>query len=267
MRSLPRHRRPRYSAPALAKGLDILELFASEPEGMAPTEVARRLGRSVGEIFRMLVCLQARGYLSRSPSDDDRYQLTLKLFEIAHRHHPLERLINAARPLMHEVAYTIGQSCHLAMLSNGEVVVVARVEPPGSMGFALKLGATVDLLQTGSGHVILAFQPRGLRARCLQAWQHHSHRPPPRDLDRHLARIRRRGYEQLASYQVHGVINISFPVFNQHGEAVAAISVPFLGRIGNGITPGQVKHALQAASRHLSAAIGGVCLPRALRGE
>src|SRR5579864_3990527 len=66
IRLLAHQRGCRYTAPALDKGLDILELFASEPEGMAPSEVARRLGRTVGEIFRMLVCLQARGYISRS---------------------------------------------------------------------------------------------------------------------------------------------------------------------------------------------------------
>ena len=59
----------RYAAPALEKGLDILEAFASEPAGLTGSEVARRLGRSVGEIFRMLVCLERRGYICETDSD------------------------------------------------------------------------------------------------------------------------------------------------------------------------------------------------------
>jgi DNA-binding IclR family transcriptional regulator len=72
-----------------------------------------------------------------------------------------------------------------------------------------------------------------------------------------LSQIRRRGFEELASYQVHGVVNISYPVLNQHGEAIAAMTVPFLARIGDSLGPPQVKEALSQASRALSSTIGG----------
>ena len=81
-------RRIRYAAPALEKGLDILELLASVSESLTHSEIASRLGRTVTEVFRMLVCLEERGYLSRTGADE-RYQLTLKLFEIIHQHRPL----------------------------------------------------------------------------------------------------------------------------------------------------------------------------------
>ncbi|MFY9803126.1 MAG: IclR family transcriptional regulator [Candidatus Acidiferrales bacterium] len=246
----------RYAAPALDKGLDILELFASRPEGLTTSQVARHLGRTVGEIFRMLVCLAERGYISQV-LPDERFQLTLKLFELAHRHHPLQRIVAEARPLMEEVAHKTRQSCHLAMPSNAEVVVVAQVDAPGSAGFALKLGARIDLLNTASGHVLLAFQRDEMRARSLAAWRRQTDRPLPADLEEHLARIRERGYEEMASYQVSGVVNVSFPVLNQHEEAIATLSVPFLPRIGDRVGPIQVRAALQAASQALSTAIGG----------
>jgi len=246
----------RYAAPALDKGLDILELFASEPDGLTTSQVARRLGRTVGEIFRMLACLAERGYISQV-LPDERFQLTLKLFELAHRHHPLQRFVAKARPLMEEVAHKTRQSCHLAMPSDGEVVVITQVDAPGSAGFALKLGAKIDLLNTASGHLILAFQPDEVRARSLAAWRRRTDRTLPADLQEHLARIRARGYEEMASYQVAGVVNISYPVLNQHHEAIAALSVPFLPRIGDRVGPAQVKAALQAASQALSVAIGG----------
>jgi DNA-binding IclR family transcriptional regulator len=76
-------------------------------------------------------------------------------------------------------------------------------------------------------------------------------------LHRHLTEIRRRRYEELASYQVRGVVNISFPVLNQHAEAVAAMAVPFLPRVGGRVGPAQVKAALSSATRNLSITIGG----------
>jgi DNA-binding IclR family transcriptional regulator len=255
-RRLQRPRKFRYAAPALEKGLDVLELLSSAPEALSNSEIARRLGRTVNEVFRMLVCLEERGYISRTGSDE-RYQLTLKLFEIVHRRHPLQRLIAQAHPLMQQVANHTRQSCHLAMLNSAEVVVVAQVDAPGSLGFSVRLGAKVDLLNTASGHVILAFQTEQVRAGTLEAWQHRSHQRIPARLGHHLAQIYRRGYEQLSSYQVRGVVNISYPILNQHGEAVAAMAVPYLTHVGASIGPPRVKKELSAASRTLSAAIGG----------
>lgn len=249
-------RRSRYAAPALEKGLDILELLASVSEALTHSEIASRLGRTVNEVFRMLVCLEERGYISRA-GPDERYQLTLKLFEIVHHHHPWQRLIARARPLVQRVASDTGQSCHLAMLNHAEVVVVAQVDAPGNMGFAVRLGANVDLLNTASGHVILAFQNDEVRARALGAWRLRSGKTIPAGLHRHLNQIRRRGYEELASYQVHGVMNISYPVLSQHGEAIAAMTVPFLARIGDCVGAPQVRESLNRASRELSQAIGG----------
>ena len=255
-RGLGKSRRARYAAPALEKGLDVLELLASTSDALTHSEIATRLGRSVPEIFRMLVCLEERGYISRM-GPDERYQLTLKLFEIVHQHRPLQRLINQARPLVQRVASETGQSCHLAMLNNAEVVIVAQADAPGNMGFSVRPGANIDLLNTASGHVILAFQAHEVRSRGLGAWRLRSGKPIPASLYRHLRQIRRRGYEELASYQVHGIVNISYPVLNQHGEAIAAMTIPFLARIGDNVGPPQVKQALRRASRALSRMLGG----------
>jgi DNA-binding IclR family transcriptional regulator len=61
----------------------------------------------------------------------------------------------------------------------------------------------------------------------------------------------------MPSYQVRGVTNIAFPVLNQHGAAIAALSVPFLARIGDHIGPANVKSVLREASHKLSGAVGG----------
>src|SRR5258707_9718452 len=81
----------RYSAPALEKGLDIIELLASHAEGLSLAELARQLGRTTAEIFRMVVTLEARGYLL---AVGERYVLSLRLFQLAHRHQPLRSLVS-----------------------------------------------------------------------------------------------------------------------------------------------------------------------------
>jgi DNA-binding IclR family transcriptional regulator len=88
----------RYSAPALEKGLDVLELLAADSAGLNLQDIARKLQRSPNELFRMLDVLVRRGYLAREP--DATYRLTLRLFELAHRHPPVDRLLDCAVPHM-----------------------------------------------------------------------------------------------------------------------------------------------------------------------
>src|SRR5258708_36510177 len=88
-----------YPTPALEKGLDILELFARTPEGLTVSEVARRLNRTMSEIFRMLLCLEQRAYLPQSASRD-RYHLPLRRFRLAQEDPPPTRMVPEPLPIM-----------------------------------------------------------------------------------------------------------------------------------------------------------------------
>ena len=157
----------RYPTPALEKGLDILELFVSEPSGLTKSDVARKLGRTISEIFRMLLCLEERGYIAQS-TDSERYHLTLHLFRLALEHPPIKRMTTQALPIMQQVAHDLSQSCHLGVLNWGQVVIIAQVDSPVSPGFYVKAGAVVDLMHSATGHVILAHLTQEARTRAIE---------------------------------------------------------------------------------------------------
>jgi len=247
----------RYLAPALEKGLDILELFAREPTGLTKSDVARQLGRTMSEIFRMMSCLEDRGYISPS-GDGERFRLTLRLFQLAQEHPPTKRLIAEALPIMQQVTHQLNQSCHLGVLDGHYVVIIAQVESPLSSGFYVKAGGIGDLMHSATGHVILAHQTHEVSSRAVQLWCKQNKARPARDFGSHLTEIKRRGHEERASYEVKGVINISFPILDDRGYAIAALSVPFLQRVGVQTNPTTVKSALKKASSLLSEAMGGV---------
>ena len=246
-----------YPTPALEKGLDILELFAGTPAGLTVSEVARRLNRTVSEIFRMLLCLEQRGYLAQS-SNKERYHLTLRLFRLGQEHPPTKRVVTEALPIMHWLAHELRQSCHLGILDGGHVVILAQVDSPESTGFYVKVGSKVDLMHAATGHVILAHQTSDACERAIQEWSHETKKKKPADLEEHLAKIRLRGYERRASYEVTGVINISFPVLNAQGDAVAALTVPYVKRIEDSISIPEIIHSLRTASQHISEALGAL---------
>lgn len=246
-----------YPTPALEKGLDILELFAATPGGLTISEVARKLNRTVSEIFRMLLCLEQRGYLAQS-ANKERYYLTLRLFRLGQEHPPTKRLVTEALPTMHWVAHELRQSCHLGVVDGGHVVILAQVDSPESTGFYVKVGSKVDLMHAATGHVILAHQDADSCQRVIEEWSLETKKRKPADLDEHLAKIRGRGYERRASYEVTGVVNISFPILNAQGNAVAGLTVPYVKRIEDTIGTQEIIASLKEASRQISEAIGAV---------
>ncbi len=250
-----------YPTPALEKGLDILELFASTPEGLTVSEAARRLNRTVSEIFRMILCLEQRGYLAQSPNKE-RYHLTLRLFRLAQEHPPTKRLVTEALPIMHWLSHELRQSCHLGIIDGGHVVILAQVDSPESTGFYVKMGSKVDLMHAATGHVILAHQSEDARERAIDEWRSETKKRKPADLDDHLAKILARGHERRASYEVAGIVNISFPVLNVQGQAIAGLTVPYVKRIEDTISLAEVVSAMREASRKISEAMGATPLAK-----
>jgi DNA-binding IclR family transcriptional regulator len=244
-----------YATPALEKGLDVIELLAHQPGGLTKSEISRELKRTVSEIFRMLLCLERRGYIAQV--DNERYALTLKLFKLVQEHPPTERLITEALPVMHQLAQETQQSCHMGIIEGAQVAILAQVNAPTAIGFYVKLGSSVELMEASTGFVILAHQDDEHRARTLTEWKRLTGEQVPADLSAHLARIKRQGFESRPSYKVRGITNISYPIFDERGSAIGALTVPYIQHMVVIANATQVGAQLKKAARKITAAIGG----------
>lgn len=215
----------RYRAPALEKGLEILELLAREAHPVPLTVIAQRLGRSTNEIFRMMQVLQYQGFIDQESGGG--YRLTDKLFSLAMEQPRTRTLLEVALPQMRQLAVAIGQSCHLAVHSKGQIVVIARVESDEQIGFTVRVGYRQSLLKTASGAVLYAFQGPETCERWLTLLD-----PQPSELERagflkRCETLLGRGHEVAVSGFVAGVTDISAPVI-RGGHAVAALTTPFV---------------------------------------
>ncbi|MBM2765698.1 MULTISPECIES: IclR family transcriptional regulator [Burkholderia] len=228
----------RYRAPALDKGLDILELLSEQKEGLTRTEITKELGRNASEIYRMLERLVARRYVMRS-SGGDRYTLSLKLFALAHRHPPMNRLIAEALPLMQRFADTAEQSCHLSVYDRGTLLVIAQVDGPGAWGVSVRLGSRIGLADTASGRVMLSFQGSEQRADMLAEHRKVKGEAPMNEQELAFAcqSIRQSGYVRQDSRQAYGVTDLSTPILGPSGHAIAVLTCPYMRRIDTHMAP------------------------------
>lgn len=250
---------PAYAAPALEKGLDILELLCASDAPVSQKEIAVHLGRSIGELYRMVNCLVDRGYLANI---DEKYVVTTKLFELAHLNPPTHRLLAEAIPIMQRLSGELDQSCHLTVYNRGRQIVVAKFDAPSGMGFSVRVGAELDVLVSASGRVLLAFQDGETRK--LRIEESIRRRPDHADaqINATLETVKARGCESIPSVQVRGLYAVSFPILDTQGNAIAALTVPYAERIDQVHRKSivTVEEFLGASARMLTARVGGATL-------
>lgn len=253
-----------YAAPALEKGLDILETLCRSGQPLTQKDIAQRLGRSVGEIYRMVACLVNRNYVTLV--DENTYGITTKLFELAHINPPTHRLLFEATPIMQRLASELDQSCHLTVYGQGKQVVLCKVDTPSGMGFAVRAGAELDVLISASGRVLLAFQDAETRKLRIEESLQRRPEQANMQIDSILDKIRVAGFESIPSVQVRGLWAVSFPILDTQGRAIAALTVPYAERIDQTQCKSipEVTDALDVAARTLSGRIGGTVSSRSL---
>ncbi|MGH6860993.1 MAG: IclR family transcriptional regulator [Phyllobacterium sp.] len=248
-------RKGEYRAPAAEKVLDILEFMANQPEGLTQTEISTGLGRSIHEVYRILLLLEKRGYLVRT--NTDRVRLSLKLFELAHMHPPVNQLLERALPIMRNLAANSDQSCHLALLDGLKVMIALQVDSPLPMRYSVALGSRFPVLETSSGAVLLAGLPLAEReafiTRVVEAGDAYGSQ---NEIEARLDAIGKHGYEVRASLVVDACTNISLPVRDHTGLVIAALTVPFLPQKKARFDRKTVLQGTVEAAGRISAALG-----------
>ncbi|WP_112383257.1 IclR family transcriptional regulator [Sphingomonas carotinifaciens] len=255
-----KERKGSYAAPALDKAFLVIELLADHPQGLLASEMASALGRSLGELFRIVVVMEEAGYLQKSPVTD-RYTITYKFLDIAYRATPTRQLTAAAVPEMQALARATEQSCHLVVAKHAEGLVIAREENPGVRGFALRLGASIDLLRSCSGQVILAFSAPAAAERLLDRIEAARGTDIDRTaLSKRLEEVRAKGGDMRESPVARGVTDVSYPVFGFGGEVMAALTIPFLELIdgSQAVDVDAAREMLAAATLRISRLLGHV---------
>jgi len=245
-----------YFVPALEKGLDILEALslATVPQTLA--ELSRRCNRSRSEMFRMVDALEKREYIVRDPVSGG-YELTLKLYQLAHTHSPVDHLLRAAHFPMRDLANALRESCHLCILTNDQLLVIAESASPNPVRLSVEIGHRAEPLKTVSGKLLLAMlEEPDLNAmlernRTFQSMANAKRRAVKAE----LVRARDAGYCMAPSAYRTG-IDVSCVVGSPSIGVTAALGIPF---VSGGMNQGKEKNlipVIQKFARRITRAIG-----------
>lgn len=223
----------RFGAPALERGVAILELLAESPSGLRTEEIAERLRLPRSSAFGLVRALHGLGWLDRDEAG--RNLLSLRLFTLGA--HAAERfdVQRAAAPHLRELRDRIGLTVHLAVPSGDDrVAYLDKVDGPGIVRFDTYVGKQVDAHLTAVGKALLATLPPERMAEAVGPG------PLRRGTDRspatldalalQLAEARERGYAVEDEEEVEGVRCVAAAVGGYERPGLAAIGCVGLTR-------------------------------------
>ena len=149
----------RYSIEALARGLQMMELFSAERPSLSLTEIVQALQLSKSTAFRVLATLESLGYLERDPVTR-RYRPSLKVLQLGFTALNSLEVSQVARPFLERLAQEVNETASLGVLEGMNVIYVDRVRNRAIVGVVLEIGSHVPAHCTSLGKVLLADLPQ-----------------------------------------------------------------------------------------------------------
>ena len=187
---------------------------------MTLSQISQRLARSVSELFRMVQVLEARGYVAMSQGGEG-FELTNKLFSLGISRGPSQNLLASAMPLMQTLSEETRQACHLAIVSDDRMVVIARVEATGDLGFSVRVGYQRPLAHSTSGLIIYAFQKPKIREQWRRTLRPALTQDEWATFEAQAERALSQGHFTSPSEYIDGITDLSAPIASDAGVIAA----------------------------------------------
>ncbi|MFO7295368.1 MAG: IclR family transcriptional regulator [Caldicoprobacter sp.] len=219
---------------SIDRAFDILEVLATEKEGLGVTEIARRIGLHKSTVYRLLTSMASRGYIEKNEVTG-LYRLGLKLVELSSLYLNSLELKTEAQPYLRKLVALTAQPAHLAILDNHEAVYIDKIESFNSIRMYSAIGKRVPLYCTAVGKVLLMDKEDSKIRALFQGVQLVPHTSNTiTDVDKLISEIdsvRRRGWAVDNEEHEEGIRCIAAPIYDYRGEVIAAVSTSGLKTI------------------------------------
>jgi IclR family acetate operon transcriptional repressor len=216
------------SVGTLARGLDVLELFASASAELSQTEISEALGLPMPTVHRLVALLTERGWLDRDPASR-RLRLGIEMVRLLPALMGGMRLSAHARPCLIRLASEVHETVNLAILQGAEIVYILSENTDRLLTSRTAAGMRLPAHCTALGKCLLAQLPQDV-ARAALGGEPYARRTERTlttwtSLAQDLAGIRETGVSISEEEYEVGLVSIAVPVRWLHGPGTGAINV------------------------------------------
>ncbi|MBW2270085.1 MAG: IclR family transcriptional regulator [Deltaproteobacteria bacterium] len=253
-----------YAIQTVINAMRLLEAFRDEEE-LGVTELSRRLELHKNNVFRLLATLEQEGYIEQS-ADTERYHLGVRVLELGSSFTRSRSLLCSAEPVLEALAAGTGETCHLGVLRDFEVVYMRGHQTERAVMSGLREGRRLPAHCTALGKVLVGCAPEELRQAygrfigdgALEARTENTIVDRHKLFD-HLRAVGGRGLAFDLSECDDGLVCVAAPVHAAGGRVVAALSVSGPQcRLDEARLRSEVAPQVVVAAEQLSKALGYV---------
>lgn len=212
---------------SLTKGLRLIEALAHSEQPRGITELAAELDFTKSNVHRFLATLQQLGYVHKNDADST-YELTVKIWELGN--HVIGRmdLVKMARPAMTRLADLTGETVHLSVLDDTDVVYVDKIESEHHIRAHTRVGARAPAYTMATGKAMLAHMPDDYCERFRPHFKRYTSttRTTIEELRADVEAARRQGYAAVPHGEWReGIAACACAILGRSGEVAGAIGV------------------------------------------
>lgn len=204
---------------AFVKGLRLIETLSLSERSRGITDLANELSFTKSNVHRLLTTLQSQGYVRQIPSLGT-YELTTKLWAIGSSVVQRMGFLEIARPAMTKLAEITGETIHLSVLEDTDVVYVDKIESAHHIRAHTRVGMRAPAFTMATGKAMLVHMPDDYLERFRPHLRRYTDatRTTVEALREDIALAREQGYSSV----LHG----------EWREGIAACAAAILGRSG-----------------------------------
>jgi IclR family pca regulon transcriptional regulator len=210
----------------LERGLAVIQAFTHETPSMTLSEVARRTDISRATARRILLTLEALGFVR---SDGRRFSLSPRVLSLGWAYLSSLNLWEIAQPFMEDLSAEVQETCSATTLDLPDIVFVARVPTRRILMMSLGVGSRLPAYATAMGRVLLAGLTdeqiaEHVAATPLEALTHRTTTDPAR-LRAIVSAVREQGFSLVDEELELGLRSLSVPLRSADGRTLAALNL------------------------------------------
>ncbi len=247
----------------------VLKVFAilqslSERNETGISELSVRLAMPKATVYRFLQTMKTLGYV-RQEVDSERYGLSMRVFELGAKALQYPDLVEICKPHMQSLSEATGETVHLGMLIDSEIIYVHKVDSRHMLGMYSRVGRRAPLHCTAIGKVLLAWETQERRTQILKGCDFKRFREKTittrEDFDVELERTLAQGFGQDREEFDDHIRCAGIPIFDRHNQVVAGLSVSFPTFRYDTAREPELVAGLRNASRDISRQLGCTVFP------
>ncbi len=211
---------------SFARGLEVIRSFSAQAPRQTLSEVAARSGLTRAGARRILLTLQALGYVETDGRD---FRLTARILDLGFAYLSSMPIWNLAEPVVEALVESVKESSSAAVLDGTDIVYVMRVPTHKIMKNSLGIGSRLPAYCTSLGRMLLAgLSDDEVRARLeasdLKPLTRHTVIDPAALLTR-VQQVRKQGWCLVNQELEEGLISLAAPLVDANGRTVAALNL------------------------------------------